>query len=721
MADVSKLRLDDVTYDIKDDNARKYLVMVNEEPVSATKMVVETGGDAIELALQSDVDAEVSARQSAYNELSSQITTTQSSLSTLESNLTSEVNNRTSADTSIRSEIAVERARIDSIASLPSGSTTGDAELLDIRVKTDGTTASSAGNAVREQITTVKGLTNHKATSHIFAVDDVPAHYASILDIEILSDIPADTELYLWLVEKNGTTKRLYIKRGSNGSAGSDVSYICAQIYDTSTIDEYAPKTYTTTAYGGATEYKFKITIDWSLVPDTGRSPIDTIKINKSYIYQNALYASKRSLLETKEDIVELIANLGREELFYSDTTIPSYYDAISEIYLDPISDPLPDAELNLWYFENNSQHKRLYIKCNGSFCAQIYDTTEGNFTKTYTTTQYNSEVPYYFKITIDWSKAPEYGSMNTDVFINKNRLTDYKYLPYESGYIYFTVPVNQNSANGDSTSLVLNDSETVVNTECIISLPDDYDPEGKPAKLLMMCHGAGSGISRGLSSRWEDFGLSYGALVKKFTDAGWAVFDCNGYNNTMDGANFWGSPKGVECWRKAYQYVQKYYNVEKNFCIYGFSMGGLTALNLAFSNYPNINAIGLGSPVLDLYAAWDSDTDHQNVIKAAYDITTWNESKVAGSNPISTLFTSGNNEYCIKPLQPIKIWYGGDESSGTSYISKTTAQRFVTALKNGGSYAIYREIDGAGHESCSGNYDVINTEILYWLNRFTN
>ena len=56
MADVSKLRLDNVTYDIKDDNARKYLVMVNEEPVSATKMVVETGGDAIELALQSDVD-----------------------------------------------------------------------------------------------------------------------------------------------------------------------------------------------------------------------------------------------------------------------------------------------------------------------------------------------------------------------------------------------------------------------------------------------------------------------------------------------------------------------------------------------------------------------------------------------------------------------------------------------------------------------------------------
>lgn len=57
MADVSKLRLDNVTYDIKDDNARKYLVMVNEEPVSATKVVIETGEeDGIELAYQEDVD-----------------------------------------------------------------------------------------------------------------------------------------------------------------------------------------------------------------------------------------------------------------------------------------------------------------------------------------------------------------------------------------------------------------------------------------------------------------------------------------------------------------------------------------------------------------------------------------------------------------------------------------------------------------------------------------
>lgn len=57
MADVSKLRLDNVSYDIKDDNARKYLVMVNEEPEDATKVVINTEATTyIELAEQDDVD-----------------------------------------------------------------------------------------------------------------------------------------------------------------------------------------------------------------------------------------------------------------------------------------------------------------------------------------------------------------------------------------------------------------------------------------------------------------------------------------------------------------------------------------------------------------------------------------------------------------------------------------------------------------------------------------
>lgn len=69
--------------------------------------------------------------------------------------------------------IAMQKARIDNLASLEDGSTTGDAELADIRIAFDGISHETAGESVRNQVKAAAGSMHNFGTARKIVFDDM--------------------------------------------------------------------------------------------------------------------------------------------------------------------------------------------------------------------------------------------------------------------------------------------------------------------------------------------------------------------------------------------------------------------------------------------------------------------------------------------------------------------------------------------------------------------
>ncbi len=81
-----------------------------------------------------------------------------------------------------KSELEVERKRIDTFTSLSEGSTTGDAELIDVRIGYDGTIHSNAGTSIRSQVKEANENINNKIKKSINLLDNskwIKGYYVS--------------------------------------------------------------------------------------------------------------------------------------------------------------------------------------------------------------------------------------------------------------------------------------------------------------------------------------------------------------------------------------------------------------------------------------------------------------------------------------------------------------------------------------------------------------
>lgn len=309
-------------------------------------------------------------------------------------------------------------------------------------------------------------------------------------------------------------------------------------------------------------------------------------------------------------------------------------------------------------------------------------------------------------------SLLTDYIGSTVDIWFNLLEYTSLK-KPYAGGFINFTVPVNQKTVPAFNYDNSVIDSESFVDVNCILKLPTSYSASGTPTKLLMMCHGAGRGVY-GEDDSWSST-QSYINMVDGLVGAGFAVFDSNGYGNDELGYNFWGAPRGLEAYRKAYEYVVANYNVTSDLCIYGFSMGGLTALNLVLQGFPNVKAVGVGSPVMDLTLM---NPQTSTAFSEAYELDgVYDEKKVKPYDPYARIRVIDDKSYIFANIPPLKMWYGSTETTGSLNVS--LAENFIRALQNNGSPAYLNVIQNAGHEICYGANANVNKELVTWFKRF--
>lgn len=199
-------------------------------------------------------------------------------VTTLEDAIDNIVDDIESVDTTLQQhsdKIAANSSRIDTFTHLPEGSTTGDAELADIRVGYNGETYSSAGSAVREQVSGLKQDLEDVETD----IDD------TYRKSETYSKTEVDNKL-----DEAGKVKSVNGKTGDVVITSEDIHYsapkseIESAVYEwleDHPIDPIDPKTRTAYEAGAVNEILRNDTAHKSIIPLQNTKTINNSPVNK--------------------------------------------------------------------------------------------------------------------------------------------------------------------------------------------------------------------------------------------------------------------------------------------------------------------------------------------------------------------------------------------------------------------------------------------------------
>ena len=379
----------------------------------------------------------------------------------------------------------------------------------------------------------------------------------------------------------------------------------------------------------------------------------------------------------------------------------------------------------------------------------------DGNFALLGTTTIISAipRLTRYIKIQSDTpiTNIPlQVASKSKPVFVKNGIYPGDTYPRFKSVSYEMKIPAEGNV--NSSIDEYQGDDEFVWNNGYIV-LPPNYDPNGKPVKLVIFCHGTGGFV-------WGQTSVQlYGDYVNFLAYCGFAVADCSTVTSKYSSQRDVNVPNKISlaCYTNLYKYLRANFNIEDQVYIYGKSAGGMCSSLLSiFQAFP-IKAVAELAGSLDFYSNMryitapsdlnfafqqlgidinitqnnqlrnPSEEDRQTLIA--------NLSKTIGYNPIlaftssldfedyyttalaatwssinenASLQTACDNAGKIQPA-PMKIWHAVDDEAVPIIFSRL----YQKMVNNAGGTCFIRELPAGtgGHHAVDNDPSALTVE----------
>ena len=215
--------------------------------------------------------------------------------------------------------------------------------------------------------------------------------------------------------------------------------------------------------------------------------------------------------------------------------------------------------------------------------------------------------------------------------------------------------------------------------TRAAIFLPETYSEDGEAIPLIVMTNGYSAYLTE---SKWNGNTADNVGIIRNYLSEGYAVYVVNNTKNHTGKTPDLGCPQLVDSYLKAYEYIQKNFNVEEKISIHSRSFGTFAAVRIMLEVPELIKCAVMTGPRVSIKAEWPGLDKAFIANRFGFEDATgatYEADKMVGHDPYTdvdgenyelppTFWMLAEGDSTAKPLEFIKKL----EAHGNSVRSKT-------------------------------------------------